>query len=89
MDNQIELHVYIRDPARIAWLKRQPNRSEAVRQAIDTAMQASDTPTLAVIRRAVREELQNITISPKTHNPKPISHTDIDPNAGELLDDMF
>lgn len=71
----------------IRWLEKQPNNSEAFRQAARLAMQRQELLDAETVRQIIREELAQVTISNGRAPAREID--DADPEAGARLDQMF
>jgi hypothetical protein len=75
------------DAELIAYLDAQPNKTETIRQALHAFLTPTDQPaTLSQIRELLRTELAHIQIAPSTSTS---ASADIDPTAGDLLDELF
>jgi Arc/MetJ-type ribon-helix-helix transcriptional regulator len=70
----------------IRWLDEQPNKSEAVREAIRRMMN-NDGDLAHVVRQVLREELAKVVVgqAPAAEGEA----EDADPQAAALLDQMF
>jgi len=78
-----------RDADLLRWLDQQENRSAAVREALRQALQPKPRLDAATIRRIMREELASAQIAGTPEAPEDAPSTDVDPEAGALLDAMF
>ena len=78
-----------RDADLLRWLDQQENRSAAVREALRQALQPKPRLDAATIRRIMREELASARVAGAAEVPENASPTDVDPEAGALLDAMF
>lgn len=78
-----------RDADLLRWLDQQENRSAAVREALRQALRPTPRLDAATIRRIVREELASAQIAGTSEAPEDASPSDVDPEAGALLDAMF
>ena len=78
-----------RDADLLQWLDQQENRSAAVREALRQALRPTPRLDAATIRRIVREELARVQIFGAVEVSEDAPSTDVDPEAGALLDAMF
>ena len=69
----------------IRWLDEQPNKSEAVREAIRRMMN-NDGDLAHVVRQVLREELAKIAVGTPAEDGEA---QDADPQAAARLDQMF
>ncbi len=74
------------------WLKRQANQSAAVRAAIRQTIQSSESLDEATLRRVLREELAQAQVKVTDEDDdeaSPAISEDVDPEAGQRLDNLF
>jgi Arc/MetJ-type ribon-helix-helix transcriptional regulator len=81
------------DDADIAtWLDRQENKSAAIRAAIRKALDSPERLGEEKLRRVLREELARAQVTVTVEEDQKAGATisqDVDPEAGQRLDDMF
>jgi len=81
------------DDADIAtWLDRQENKSAAIRAAIRQTIQSSESLDEATLRRVLREELAQAQVKVTDEDDdeaSPAITEDVDPEAGQRLDNLF
>ena len=76
----------------IAWLDRQANKSAAIRAAIRQAIQPAEPLDEAALRRVLREELAQAQVKVTDEDDdeaSPAITEDVDPEAGQRLDNLF
>lgn len=72
----------------VAWLNRQDNVTDAIRQLVRTHADPQRS-LVAALREVVREELAQVTLArTEVTNTIPVSG-DVDVDAGAVLDEMF
>jgi hypothetical protein len=77
------------------WLERQPNQSAAIRAAIRQTIQSSESLDEATLRHVIREELAQAELTVTSaddadaHEASSAITEDVDPEAGQRLDNLF
>lgn len=78
-----------RDADLLRWLEQQENRSAAVRAALRQVLQPAPQLKAAAVRQIVREELARVQIAGVSDETDCDPASDVDSEAGGLLDAMF